>query len=249
MPPKQTILRSRPHVDIVALLQNHAIFGKLCVDHLNRLCALSTIRRVAAGSTISARNDAGTTLFGVCAGTVKIAIPPFNGQNATVKLVHAGEVFGDFALLDGQPQPTDAVAMTDCELTVIKRSDFQRFVQGEPKVALKLIEVLCTELRDVVLLTVPTRLARALLRLAGQEASSDDGKIKLTQIELAKLIRATRETVNKHLQAFAKRKWIRVERGGITVVAPAALTVIARGSVDNTKRSRSKLIHRLRRST
>ena len=86
----------------------------------------------------------GTALFAVCAGTVKITNrvdrwPREGGFN----LLHAGEVFGEFALLDGQPRTTDAVAMTDCELTVIKRRDFLSFVQGEPKVALKLIELLC----------------------------------------------------------------------------------------------------------
>lgn len=159
---KPTTQPSRPHIDCLTLLRRHAIFGKLSVDHLKRLCALSTTRRVAAAGTIVARGDVGTALFGVSAGTVKIIALPLDGQSATTKLLHSGETFGEFALLDGQPQSIAAVAVTDCELMVIKRGDFQRLLHAEPKVALKLIEVLSAGLREATLLTVSTRLARAV---------------------------------------------------------------------------------------
>ena len=69
---------------------------------------------------------------------MKITVPSIDGREAMFNLLHAGENFGEIALLDGQPRTADAVTMTDCEFTVIERRDFLTFVHSEPKVALKL---------------------------------------------------------------------------------------------------------------
>jgi len=89
---------------------------------------------------------------------------------------------GEIALLDGRPRTADAMAMTDCELTVIERRDFLAFVHSEPNVALQLIALLCERLRiasehyeEVVFPDLPTRLARILLQLADQnEAGAEE---------------------------------------------------------------------------
>jgi CRP/FNR family cyclic AMP-dependent transcriptional regulator len=133
------------------------------------------------------------------------------------------------------------VAMTDCELTVIKRSDFQTFVQGEPKMALKLIELLATQLSlanlrfdEVVSLTLPMRIARTLLRLTDESSSGGDS-LRFKQYELAEIVRTTRESINKCLRSWAKRKWIRIERGGIALINLSALVAIAGGGQDGSK--------------
>ena len=252
---KQTIQTSQPQVDCLALLRRHAIFGKLRLNHLKSLCGFATRRTVSAGKTIFAKGDRGAAMFAVCSGTVKITLASIDGHETRFNLLHAGDIFGEFALLDGQPRTTDAVAMTDCELTVIKRSDFQTFVEGEPNVALKLIELLATQLslanlrfEEVVSLTLPMRIALTLLRLA-DESSSDGGSLRFKQYELAEIVRTTRESINKCLRTWAKRKWIRIERGGIVLINPSALVAIAGGSVDNTKGLRSRPAGRRRRST
>jgi CRP-like cAMP-binding protein len=146
-------------------------------------------------------------------------------------------------MLGGEPRTNDAVAMTDCKLAVIMRRDFLRFVRGEPKVAIKLIELLCGQLssanlrpEEAISVSVPTRLARTVLQLL-DEQSSRSSKLKIKQYELAQIVRASRETVNKHLRAWAKRKWIRPERAGIVVVDSSALAAIARGVAGDGRRS------------
>jgi len=82
----------------------------------------------------SFEGDAGASLFSICAGTVKITVPSIDGREAMFNLLHAGEIFGEIALLDGQPRTADAVAMTDCDLMMIERRDFLNFVHAQPAV-------------------------------------------------------------------------------------------------------------------
>jgi CRP-like cAMP-binding protein len=173
-------------------------------------------------------------------GTVKIRVPSIDGREATFNLLHAGEIFGEIALLDGQPRSADAIAVTDCELVVIERRDFLNFVHGEPKVAMKLIELLCARLRvagareeEVVFLNLPARLARLLLRLFEENAAAaDKNKLSITQHEISEILGTTRESVNKHLQIWARRRVIALQRGAILVLAPRALAALASGGDD-----------------
>src|SRR6202011_5932621 len=130
-----------------------------------------------------------------------------------------GQVFGEVALLDCRARTADAVAMTDCELMVIDRRDFIPFLHREPNVALKLIEILCARIRrtsaqveDVMYLSLPARLAKALLELSGGvEASATRHKVHIAQRELGNVAGMSRESTNKQLRAWEERGWVHLE--------------------------------------
>ena len=233
----QSARRPRAGSAELALLRGHPVFGALEPAQLEQLVSYARTRRVAAGTTLFSKGDPGTELFAVSAGTVKISVPAPDGREAMFNLLHPGEIFGEIALLDGRPRTADAMAMTDCELTVIERRDFLAFVHGEPNVALQLIALLCERLRiasehyeEVVFLDLPTRLARILLQLADQtEAGAAEPKLKITQREISQMLGSTRESVNKQLRAWSKRGVIALERGGIVVYRLATLAAIAGG--------------------
>jgi CRP/FNR family transcriptional regulator, cyclic AMP receptor protein len=99
---------------------------------------------------------------------------------------------------------------------------------------LKFIEILCSRLRrtseqvqDITFLNLPTRLAKTLLQLTAVEDSATRRKATVTQREISQMIGISRESTNKQLRAWAKRGWIRLERGGVNVVAPDKLAAIA----------------------
>jgi CRP-like cAMP-binding protein len=166
---------------------------------------------------------------------VKISAPSLDGREAVFNLLHEGEIFGEIALLDGRSRTADAIAMTDCELMVIDRRDFLAFVHGDAQVALKLIELLCARLRfasehleELVFLSLPARLARTLLRLAESNSSAATGRrLAITQREISQIVGMTRESINKLLRTWEKRQLVKLERGGIVVLAPDALAVVA----------------------
>ena len=233
----QSARRPRAGSAELTLLRGHPVFGALEPGQLEQLVSYARTRRVPAGTTLFSKGDPGTELFAVSAGTVKISVPAPDGREAMFNLLHPGEIFGEIALLDGRPRTADAMAMTDCELTVIERRDFLAFVHSEPNVALQLIALLCERLRiasehyeEVVFLDLPTRLARILLQLADQtEAGAAEPKLKITQREISQMLGSTRESVNKQLRAWSKRGVIALERGGIVVYRLATLAAIAGG--------------------
>jgi CRP/FNR family transcriptional regulator, cyclic AMP receptor protein len=221
-------------LDKRAVLHQHPLFAELDPKIVDRLLAYARAKTVAAGATIFARGDAGTGLFAVCSGNVKITNHSADGKDAVFNLLNAGEIFGEIALLDGRPRSADALALTRCELIAIDRRDFLPLLKDQPEIALKMIEVLCARLRhvsehieDVLFLDLPGRLAKTLLRLSERARPSSSGrKVAITQREIGQIIGMSRESTNKQLREWEQQNWVRLERGGITVLAPTALAEI-----------------------
>ena len=226
---------ARGAIDKFALLRNHPLFRALRPPVIERLASYMEQRSIARGGIIFAKGDVDTGLMGVLAGSVKISVASATGRNIVLNTIHAGDVFGEIALLDGHPRPTDATAMSDCELVVIEHQDFMPFLRSEPEVGLQFIEILCARLRriseqvhDMTFLDLPTRLAKTLLRLtAAIEATAPTGKVAITQHEISQIIGQSREGTNKQLRAWAKQGWIRLERGGVSVLQSEKLAEVA----------------------
>ena len=87
-----------------AILRAHPLFGQLGTDVLNRLASYAHTKSFAAGGTIFEKGDPGTSLFAVCTGTVKISNQSIGGKDAVFNLISSGGIFGEIALLDGQPR-------------------------------------------------------------------------------------------------------------------------------------------------
>ena len=220
----------------LTLLSNHSLFGQLppaAIEHLGSYVKRRTLTR---GTSIFAKGDPGTGLMGVLAGSVKISVPSADGRDIVLAIFHEGDIFGEIALLDGHPRTADATAMTDCELMVIERRDFIPFLRSQPDLTIQIIETLCSRLRrtteqvqDVTFLNLPTRLAKALLRLtadAEREAASSR-KVTITQREISQIIGRSRETTNRQLRAWAKHGLIRLERGAVVLLRRDKLAKVA----------------------
>ena len=221
-------------LDRQKLLRDHPLFSGLPAEIIERLSSYAVLKNVKRGATIFAKGDAGNSLFAVCDGTVKIASPSAAGKDAVFNLVQVGGIFGEIALLDGRPRTADAVAATNCQLMVIDRRDFLPLVRSQPELAVRIIDVLCARLRhtseqveDVIFLDLPARLAKTLLRLADNGGTPKDSKLTITQREIGQIIGMSRESTNKQLRLWQERKWIRLERGGISILQPSALATIA----------------------
>jgi len=213
-------------------------------DAFDQLCRYAKHVTLKRGTTLFSKGDPGTNLIAVISGTIKISISSPDGRNAILNLIEAGEIFGEIALLDGQPRSTDAIANSNCELFIIDRREFIPFVRSQPTVAMKLIELLCARLRrtsdqveQVILQNLPGRLASALLRLSEKHKASPQGRtIAITQQEISEMVGMTRESINKQLRAWATRGWVRLEHGAIVVLKPEALQeLVDAGSHDDSE--------------
>jgi CRP/FNR family transcriptional regulator, cyclic AMP receptor protein len=219
-------------LDKVALLGRHPLFAGLDVGARERLAAYAVTRKYERGATIFQKGSPGSCLFAVASGVVRIGVPSSEGRDAVFSLIGEGDIFGEIALLDAQPRTADAQAFTDCELMLVDRRHFMPLLEAQPKLALKIIEVLCARLRrtseqveDLMFLDMKSRLVKSLLRLSATVKPT--GKIAITQRELSQIAGLSREETNKQLRIWAKDSWVRLERGGITVLRPDALAAMA----------------------
>jgi CRP-like cAMP-binding protein len=221
--------------DRLAILRRHPLFGQLPSAAIEHLGSYMKRWRLPRGTAIFAKGDPGTGLMAVLAGAVKISVQSADGRDIVLTMMHGGDIFGEIALLDGHPRTADATAMTDCELMVIERRDFLPFLRSQPDLAIKIIEILCSRLRrtteqvqDVTFLNLPTRLAKALLRLtADAERPGSGSKVTITQREISQIVGRSRESTNKQLRAWAKDGLIRLERGAVTVLRHDQLAKVA----------------------
>ena len=218
-----------------AILRDHYLFGKLTPQHIDRLSACIVTKTVKRGTNIYAKGDPGTSLCAIGAGTVRISVPSVEGKDAVLDVLGKGSILGEIALLDGHPRTADAIAVTDCELFVIERRDFLPLMREEPDIALKLIEILCSKLRqtteqaaEVMFLDLPSRLAKALMRLLdGDTAGMQERKVTITQKDLGNIIGMSRESTNKQLRIWEDKKWVRLERNAVVILAIDSIAAIA----------------------
>src|SRR5215831_3015314 len=211
-----------------ALLRAHPFFRDLGDTVIDRLAPRVISTKVKKGAIIFNKGEIGTKLYAVRSGAVRISAPSEQGKDAIFNLVVPGELFGEIAFLDGGQRTADAVAIGNCELLVIERRDFIPLLRDNPEVAIRLIKILCGRIRrtseqveDIVFLGLPNRLAKVLLHLCDPSGtSSAPNKIQVTQREISQMIGVSRESANKQLQDWQRRKWLKLERGGLVIFAP-----------------------------
>ena len=126
------------------------------------------MRRFEAGDTIFLMGALHDSMIAVLNGEVKISMPSADGKEVVLAIVHAGEVFGEIAMLDGKPRSADAKALTACNLAVLDRRDVLATLERNPTAWRGLVDVLCSRLRrtdqhlvELALLGLPVRLAKA----------------------------------------------------------------------------------------
>src|SRR5437667_8340643 len=212
----------------VAYLKQVTLFEDLADEEIQALASVAKRRTFRSGEVIFHRDDPGQVLYMIKDGKVKICIISPDGQEVSLAVLGKGEYFGEFALLDGLPRSADAVALERVECHTLQRSDFHNAILKNPKIAILVLEALSKRLRntdqmveDLIFLDVYGRVAKKLLELADAHGVKvDDGvriDVRLTQQELASMVGASRESVNKVMGYFTDKKFISTDKHRITL--------------------------------
>jgi CRP/FNR family transcriptional regulator/CRP/FNR family cyclic AMP-dependent transcriptional regulator len=157
-----------------------------------------------------------------------------DGQETSVGVFGPGEIFGELAVIDGLPRSANAMVMEDTIVHTLNRDSFREHMRNSPQLALNFMKALSVRVRtsthqveSLALLDVSSRLARKFLELAQQHgtvgAEGVQINLTLTQTDLAGLVGATRESINKTVGAFRRQGFIRAHQGRITIIDPDAL--------------------------
>jgi CRP/FNR family cyclic AMP-dependent transcriptional regulator len=186
-------------------------------------------RRFRRGEVLFHEGDPGDALFVVASGAVKVAVPSEDGEEAILATLHRGDFLGELALLDGAPRSASAVALEATETLALPREQFLALVANEPAIRDALLASLAGELRrltthvaELHFLDLTGRLAARLARLAEEHGQPLPGggfrlDAPLTQSDLAAMIGATRQSVNKLLGEFEADGMLQMERDSIVV--------------------------------
>ncbi len=222
--------------DMSAFLRRIALFAEMDDDELLNLSRDLRQRAFVAGETVFFQGDAGSSVYLIASGSVRIYVLGEDGQEVSVMIYGPGDLFGEMSLIDQLPRSATAVAVQDSTLWVMTGQDFERHLRASPQLALNLMLALSTRLREsnesvmsLASLDVTRRIAKRLLSLAIRQGESlPDGRIrigsKLTQGDLASLISASRESTNRALRALQKKGLIDVQDGYLILLKPDELS-------------------------
>ncbi len=210
-------------------LKQVSIFKGLDDKEVHDLITIAKKRIFRSGEVIFHRDDPGQMLYIIKEGKVKICLISPDGQEISLVVFGKGEYFGEFALLDGLPRSANAIALEKVECYTLLRSDFHSVIKKIPRSRFRVMEVLCERLRktdqkveDLIVLDVYGRVAKKLLELAETHGlKQEDGSIlinmRLTQQDLAAMVGASRESVNKVLGHYTDKQYITTDKHKITL--------------------------------
>ena len=232
-PGRRTVVSARAEPELLAQV---GLFADLSSDQPVGLAALMRPRPYARDEVIYLRGDPGTAFYVIASGRVKITLTSPDGKELILRRLGTGGFHGELALLDDEPRSADAIATEPSVLLVLQRDAFRQFLAEHPEVASRLLSTVSHYLRrnaeliqDATFLDVPARLARILLELASAPGATElppPGAVipdRMKQGELAALVGATRESINKWLGAFEKQGLISSDKGQITLLRPSGL--------------------------
>ncbi|MFI5271654.1 MAG: Crp/Fnr family transcriptional regulator [Ktedonobacterales bacterium] len=223
-----------PALEHSASLGQVGLFAGLDAEGLREL-AIAIRRRVfRAGEVIFHRDDPGQVLYVIRSGRVKIFLTTPDGQEIVLALLGPSDYFGELALLDGQPRSASAIASEATDTFALQRSDFIRAVERHPRIAIQVMNVLARRLRqtdamveDLLFLDVHGRVAKKLLELASTNGvATPEGiriEMRLTQGELAAMVGASRESVNKVMGYFTDKRFLSTDKYRVTILRLADL--------------------------
>jgi CRP/FNR family cyclic AMP-dependent transcriptional regulator len=199
-----------------AILRDIGLFYGLPPDRLSWLAQHLHRKTVRSGTSVMSAEQPGETVYIVLSGCIKIHVEQPNGTNVTLAILGPGDVIGEMSLLDGTGRSADVLALENTTLLWMDRDAFEECLRNMPGVTANMMRILCNRLRyagqqiqALASMDVQGRVARQILDFAQRYGDvTPDGDvlipIRLTQSDLASLVGASRERVNKIL-AIAKR--------------------------------------------
>jgi CRP/FNR family transcriptional regulator, cyclic AMP receptor protein len=217
--PRRSGRLSAVDIDVV---RKAPLFAALDDEAARALMESMTSSHLERGDILFREGDQGDRIYVIGEGKIKLGRSSVDGRENLLAILGPGEMFGELSLFDPGPRTATATAIAETQLIDLGHEDLDSFLLGRPAVAANLLAALARRLRrtnealaDLVFTDVPGRVAKALLDLSTRFGRpADDGILvahELTQEELAQLVGASRETVNKALADFATRGWIKLE--------------------------------------
>ena len=210
------------------IIRKAPLFSALDDEAAESLLQSMVSLKLNKGQVLFKEGQEGDRLFVIVQGKIKLGTASGDGRENLLSILGPGEMFGELSLFDPEPRASTATAVTDSRLVSLAHDAVIGLVTSHPQTSLELLRRLAQRLRksnevlaDLVFADVPGRVAKAIMELGERfGVQKDDGlhvNHDLTQEELAQLVGASRDTVNKALADFAARGWVKLEPRAVLV--------------------------------
>jgi CRP/FNR family transcriptional regulator, cyclic AMP receptor protein len=196
----------------ISLLRATELFAELDDEAIDQVAAASRSRQLRRGDVVFTEGAIPDHLYVVQDGRIAIASKSDDGRESVFALMERGELFGEMGLLDGLGRSAEARALEPSQIIEIPYGPVRAAFDARPELLWGVVALLAGRLRsmdaqlaDSVFLDVTGRTAKRLLDLAGDQ---DEFVLPITQEELAGMVGASRERVNKAIASFVRLGWI-----------------------------------------
>ncbi|MDD5711278.1 MAG: Crp/Fnr family transcriptional regulator [Smithellaceae bacterium] len=209
-------------------LKNVPLFCDLSVTDIRRIAELVEPQFIRKGEVLFRRGEEGTAFYIIVTGKIKIVRQSSLGEEVVLAILKNGDFLGEMSLLDGLPRSADAVALEETNLYVLSRTEFFSFVINNESAIKSILSSLSVRLRkaddfleDSSFLNLSSRLLKRIVDLAElycqDEVKKGRVSFSMTQSEIASMIGATRESVNKEFRNLREKGLLSTAGKTITV--------------------------------
>jgi CRP-like cAMP-binding protein len=218
-------------VEKIQFLKSVPLFSELDDDTLLKLTKTGSVKSYGKDTIILTESDAGSALFILVAGKVKISRISSEESNKEVilSILNPSDFFGEMALLDGLNRSATVTAMDDSDVFIIQRNDFLELIKDHPEVSISLLQELTQRLRAagmkikaLSLKDAEGKVATVLLQLADDVGRIKRGVVEIEKLpfqnELANMAGTSRETISRTLHSFAKKGLVEMEGSLLRIV-------------------------------
>lgn len=195
------------------------IFSDLNDTDLLKIEGLGERKKYQAGSTILREGEAGTAMFIIIAGKIKVVRTDDGGSEVILAIFGEGEFFGEMALLDGHTRSATVVTMVDTELFILNQDDVFQLLHDYPAIAISLLKEFAvrlrqanTQIKGLSLKDAAGRVAGVIIRLADEFGFFTKGGVEIAELpvqqDMASMAGTSRETVSRILQMFSEQGYV-----------------------------------------
>jgi CRP/FNR family cyclic AMP-dependent transcriptional regulator len=197
-------------------------------ENIAKLKSIMYTKTVKADSYLFWDGDPADYLYYVRSGRVKLTKTTDQGNKITLYLHYAGDMFGQIDPFLQSAQTFNAEVIEDAEFGIIQKKDLETLLWQHGDLAIEFMKwmgmthrMTQTKFRDLLLYGKPGALCSLLIRLSNSYGVQSKSGIKIdkrfTNLEMAEMIGATRESVNRMLNDMRKDEAIIIDNGTIVI--------------------------------
>ena len=211
-------------IEMKPALTSIPLFSNMPHENLELLAGQIQHRKYIKNNIVIAEGEQSDSLYIVNEGKIKIFISDSEGREMQLKILGPGDYFGELALIDQKPRSASAITLCDSDLSVITSKDFMQCLHIHPEMAIHLLRVLASCLREatesqrqLALMDVYSRLKITLQTLSKEVSGIYILEPKPTQQDIASMIGASREMVSRIFKYLKDGGYIETSKTSIII--------------------------------